>query len=65
VRLQLGERARPFAACRRRGCAGLIVFNLVVAAVKAWRKLKGENLLPKIVRGAKFRDGAEIIETSA
>ena len=44
--------------------ARLMVFKLVAAAAKTWRKLKGENLLPKIVQGAKFRDGVEIIETS-
>lgn len=45
--------------------ARLMVFKLVAAAAKTWRKLKGENLLPKIIQGAKFRDGVEIIETSA
>jgi transposase-like protein len=45
--------------------ARLMVFKLVGAAAKTWRKLKGENLLPKIIQGAKFRDGVEIIETSA
>jgi putative transposase len=44
--------------------ARLMVFKLVAAAAKTWRKLKGENLLPKIIQGAKFRDGVEIIETS-
>ena len=27
-----------------------MVFKLVVAAAKTWRKLKGENLLPKVVQ---------------
>jgi transposase-like protein len=45
--------------------ARLMVFKLVAAAAKTWRKLKGENLLPKIIQGAKFHDGVEIIETSA
>ena len=45
--------------------ARLMVFKLAAAAAKTWRKLKGENLLPKIIQGAKFRDGVEIIETSA
>jgi putative transposase len=45
--------------------ARLMVFKLVGAAAKTWRKLKGENLLPKIIKGAKFSDGVEIIETSA
>jgi transposase-like protein len=45
--------------------ARLMVFKLVAAAAKTWRKLKGENLLPKVVQGARFRDGVEIIETPA
>lgn len=45
--------------------ARLMVFKLVAAAAKTWRKLKGESLLPKIIQGAKFRDGVEIIETPA
>jgi hypothetical protein len=39
-----------------------MVFKLVIAASKTWRRLKGENQLPKIVAGATFRDGTEIIE---
>jgi putative transposase len=42
--------------------ARLMVFKLVMAASKTWRRLKGENQLPKIVAGATFRDGTEIIE---
>ena len=42
--------------------ARLMVFKLVIAASKTWRRLKGENQLPKIVAGATFRDGTEIVE---
>jgi len=42
--------------------ARLMVFKLVMAASKTWRRLKGENQLPKVVAGATFRDGTEIIE---
>jgi putative transposase len=42
--------------------ARLMVFKLVMAASKTWRKLKGENQLPKVVAGATFRDGNEIVE---
>jgi putative transposase len=34
--------------------AKLMVFKLVSAAAKTWRRLKGENQLPKVVRGIKF-----------
>ena len=43
--------------------ARLMVFKLVSAAAKTWRRLKGENQLPKIVRGVKFHNGVEVIET--
>jgi len=40
--------------------ARLMVFKLVMAASKSWRRLQGQNQLPKIVDGVKFRDGIEI-----
>ena len=39
--------------------AKLMVFKLVMAASKTWRRLKGENQLPKVVAGVIFRDGTE------
>ena len=45
--------------------AKLMVFKLVSAAAKTWRRLKGENQLPKVIRGIKFQNGVEIIETPA
>ncbi len=39
--------------------ARLMVFKLVTAAAKNWRRLKGQNQLPKIISGVKFRDGIE------
>jgi putative transposase len=41
--------------------AKLMVFKLVMAAAKSWRRLKGENQLPKVVAGVTFRDGTEVI----
>ena len=35
--------------------AKLMVFKLVTAAAKTWRRLKGENQLPKVVRGINSR----------
>ena len=43
--------------------ARLMVFKLVMAASKTWRRLKGENQLPKVVAGVTFRDGTEVTET--
>ena len=43
--------------------ACLMVFKLVMAASKTWRRLKGENQLPKVVAGVTFRDGTEVTES--
>ena len=40
--------------------ARLMVFKLVTAAAKTWRRLKGENQLPKVVSGVRFADGIEV-----
>ena len=45
--------------------AKLMVFKLVTAAAKTWRRLKGENQLPKVVQGVRFQNGIEVIEMSA
>jgi putative transposase len=43
--------------------ARLMVFKLVMAAAKTWRKLKGENQLPKVIQGVTFKDGVEVSNT--
>ena len=43
--------------------ARLMVFKLVMAAAQTWRRLKGENQLPKVVQGVTFRDGVEVADT--
>jgi putative transposase len=45
--------------------ARLMVFKLVLAAARTWRRLKGENQLPKVVQGVRFRNGVEVKETPA
>lgn len=40
--------------------AKLMVFKLVMAAAKTWRRLMGENQLPKVVAGVIVRDGTEV-----
>src|SRR5215207_809457 len=40
--------------------AKLMVFKLITAAARTWRRLKGENQLPKVIQGVKFRDGIEV-----
>jgi len=50
---------------RAKGClsnatALAMVFKLVEAAQKSWRRLDGHNQLPKVVLGARFIDGLEV-----
>jgi transposase-like protein len=40
--------------------ARLMVFKLVMAAARTWRRLKGENQLPKVIQGVTFRNGVEV-----
>lgn len=43
-----------------RETAKLMVFKLVMTAAKTWRRLKGENQLPKVIQGIKFTNGVII-----
>jgi putative transposase len=43
----------------------LMVFKLVNAAAKTWRRLKGENQLPKVIAGIKFQNGIEVTKMPA
>ena len=46
----------------------LMVFSLVRAASKTWRRLNGRKQLPKVIKGIKFTDGVAVIagtETNA
>lgn len=45
--------------------ARLMVFKLVMAAAKTWRRLKGENQLPKVVQGVIFTNGVEVTNAPA
>jgi putative transposase len=45
--------------------ARLMVFKLVMAAAMTWRRLKGENQLPKVIQGVTFRNGVEVTEAPA
>jgi hypothetical protein len=37
--------------------AMLMVFKLVQAAARTWRRLKGANQLPMVIQGVTFTDG--------
>ena len=43
--------------------AKLMVFKLIMAASKTWRRVNGEKQLPKVIEGVRFKDGLEVIET--
>ena len=50
---------------RSKGClsnktALAMVFKLVDAAQKNWRRLDGHNQLPKLIQGVRFTDGIEV-----
>lgn len=43
--------------------AKLMVFKLVQAAAKTWRRLKGANQLPLVIKGVTFTDGVATNDT--
>jgi transposase-like protein len=49
--------------CLSKATALAMVFKLVEAAQKSWRRLDGHNQLPKVVLGARFIDGLELDTT--
>jgi transposase-like protein len=54
---------------RSKGClsnetALAMVFKLVEAAQRSWRRLDGHALLPKLMLGVKFADGLEVVPKS-
>jgi putative transposase len=55
---------------RSKGClsnktALAMVFKLVDAAQKSWRRLDGHNQLPKLIQGVRFTDGIEVATNPA
>ena len=38
----------------------IMVFKLIQAAQASWRRLDGQNQLPKVITGVKFADGIEV-----
>ena len=45
--------------------AKLMVFKLIMAAAKTWRRLKGENRSPKVIEGVTFKDGVAVTAADA
>jgi putative transposase len=44
--------------------ARLMVFKLIIAAAKSWRRPNGKNRLPMVIDGVKFTDGVALTATS-
>jgi hypothetical protein len=42
-----------------------MVFKLVQAAAKNWRRLKGANQLPLLIEGITFTDGVAVKDTES
>jgi hypothetical protein len=55
---------------RSKGClsnktALAMIFKLAQAAEKHWRRLDGQNQLPKVILGITFNDGIEVAKEEA
>jgi hypothetical protein len=43
----------------------IMVFKLIGVAQASWRRLDGQNPLPKVITGVKFDDGIEVNQKHA
>jgi putative transposase len=55
------HRTRWSKGCLSNRTALAMVFKLMEAAQKSWRRLDGNNQLPKLILGVKFADGLELV----
>lgn len=60
--------ATPHRTVRSKGCfsnntARAMIFKLAEIAERSWRRLNGPNRLPKLILGARFADGIEIVRS--
>jgi hypothetical protein len=51
--------------CLSNKTALAMIFKLVEAAERSWRRLDGHNQLPKLILGVKFTDGIEVVRSQA
>lgn len=54
------HRSEQTKGCGSRGATLTMVYKLAMSAQKHWRRLRGHELIWKIVQGIKFKDGEEI-----
>lgn len=58
------HRSEQTKGCGSRGATLTMVYKLAMSAQKHWRRLRGHELIGKIVQGIKFRDGEEVKEVA-
>lgn len=56
------HRTRQTKGCGSRLATLTMVFKLVTSAQKHWRKLRGYQLIEKVIMGVRFKDGEEVKE---
>ena len=49
--------------CLSHGTTLAMVFKLITTASKTWRRLMGNNQLPKVIEGVRFKDSMQIDDT--
>lgn len=54
------HRTRQTKGCGSRIATLTMVFKLALSAQKHWRKLKGHQLIEKVIKGVRFKDGIEV-----
>lgn len=59
------HRSEKTKRCGSRSATLSMVYKLGISAQKNWRKLRGHELITKIIQGIKFKDGEEVKEKAA
>jgi putative transposase len=54
------HRTRQTKGCGSRLATLTMVFKLVASAQKHWRRLRGHQLIEKVIKGVRFKDGEEV-----
>jgi putative transposase len=59
------HRSQKTKGCGSRAATLAMVYKLGISAEKSWRRLKGHQLIAKVIDGVKFKDGEEVKEKAA
>lgn len=57
------HRTKQTKGCGSRICTLTMVYKLATSAERHWRKLRGYELIEKVINGVKFKDGEEVKES--